>query len=146
MRAEPKAGSALRLNSERADPQGVNAPADRRFTPGHRLKTSAEFDHVFAQPWRSGSKYFTVLARTNTLPRARLGLIVSKRCAKSAVKRNRLKRLIRESFRQTRGQLNGVDVVVIGKPAAAQNNDNVELLSVLRRHWRDIKQCKQSSS
>ena len=141
-----KAVNALHHNIGLAVMSEVNAPAIRRFAPAHRLKTRTEFDYVFKQPRRSGSKYFTVLARANTLPHARLGLIISKRCAKSAVKRNRLKRLIRESFRQNQDQLSGFDVVVIGKQTAAQNNNNIELTSVLRRHWRDIKQCKKSSS
>lgn len=46
---------------------------------------------------------------------ARLGIVVAKRYVKLAVARNKLKRLIRESFRQQQQVLSGLDVVVIVK-------------------------------
>ena len=142
----PRAVNVSHRNRASEFSRQTTLPTAKRFTPNHRLKTSAEFDRVFSQPWRSGSKYFTVLARANTLSYPRLGLIISKRCAKSAVKRNRLKRLIRESFRHQQYRLDGVDVVVIGKTAAALNNNNADLSHVLQRQWRDIEKCASSSS
>lgn len=49
---------------------------------------------------------------------ARMGLTVSRRVAKKAVDRNRLKRLARESFRVQR-KLPSWDFVVLAKPLAA---------------------------
>ncbi|WP_300087980.1 ribonuclease P protein component [uncultured Nitrosomonas sp.] len=43
---------------------------------------------------------------------ARIGLIVAKRIERKAVKRNRIKRLIREAFRRHRQVLRGLDCVV----------------------------------
>jgi ribonuclease P protein component len=43
---------------------------------------------------------------------ARLGLLVSKREARSAVARNRIKRRIREAFRLEQAGLAGLDVLV----------------------------------
>lgn len=54
-----------------------------------------------------------VVARPNGLPRMRLGLSVGRRCGRAVV-RNRLKRVVRESFRLAPGRmLGGLDVVVI---------------------------------
>lgn len=113
------------------------------FPDTHRIKTALEFDYVFAQPCRAANRCFTALARANQRPHARLGLVISKRCARSAVQRNRLKRLIRESFRHVQGQLAGLDIVVIGKPAAVHKT-NQELLSLLHRQWLELERCKDS--
>ncbi len=64
---------------------------------------------------------------------ARLGLAVSKRAAKRAVDRSRLKRLARESFRH-RAVRGGRDYVVIARPGAAAAA-NAEILASLARHF-----------
>jgi len=107
-----------------------------------RLKSAGEFDFVFANPGRSANRCFTILVRANQHSYPRLGLIISKRCAKSSVQRNRLKRLIRESFRHNQQDLSSLDVVVIGKSAAVEKT-NQELLVLLSRQWNELQRCKE---
>jgi len=57
--------------------------------------------------------------RDNELGHARLGLAISKRVSKRAVERNRIKRLLRESFRRVRHQLPAVDLMVMAREQAA---------------------------
>lgn len=57
--------------------------------------------------------------RDNDLGHARLGLAISKRVSKRAVERNRIKRLLRESFRRVRHQLPPVDLMVMAREQAA---------------------------
>jgi ribonuclease P protein component len=117
---------------------------DKGFDKNLRLKTAGDFDYVFDKPSRSASRCFTILARPNQYPYSRLGLVISKRCAKSAVQRNRLKRLIRESFRQNQEILAGVDVVVLGKTVATTKT-NQEITTLLSRQWMELEQrCKNS--
>jgi ribonuclease P protein component len=54
----------------------------------------------------------------NNLHRPRLGVITTKRLGK-AVQRNRVKRLLREFFRQHKGILPPRDIVIIAKKGAA---------------------------
>lgn len=98
---------------------------------------------MFARPYRAANGCFTALARPSQGDGPRLGLVISKRCARSAVQRNRLKRLIRESFRHSQVRLAGLDIVVIGKHAAVART-NQELFSLLDRQWLELERCKGS--
>jgi len=77
---------------------------------------------------------FTVLYRQNGTDEARLGLAIAKRRCRLASDRNRLKRIVRESFRQQRRSLPGLDIVVINQ-ASANQADNPMLLKSLDAHW-----------
>ncbi|HHC72871.1 MAG TPA: ribonuclease P protein component [Thiotrichales bacterium] len=126
--------SGLRFSSVRAVSV---ARSGQGFPPSWRLREKAGFDRVFAGARRFGDGNFTFLVRDNGLAHPRLGLAISRRCSRSAVRRNRLKRLIRETFRTRADELGGVDVVVLGKPAAASRS-NPELLDSLQRLWTKV--------
>jgi len=84
-----------------------------RFRRVERLVRKGQFDAVFEEGVVFRSAAITVRARANGLGYSRLGLLVGRRCG-GAVRRNRMKRLLRESFRRNRGMLSvGCDVVVI---------------------------------
>ena len=68
---------------------------------------------------------------------ARLGLAISKKQCRKAVARNRLKRIVRESFRQRQCALAGLDIVVLNQPASAQAA-NAALHASLERHWQRL--------
>jgi ribonuclease P protein component len=82
---------------------------------------------------------FTVLYRPNGSDQPRLGLAIAKKHCRLATGRNRLKRIVRESFRQNRGTIGGLDIVVLNQAAAA-GAGNDELGASLARHWRRIGQ------
>ena len=65
---------------------------------------------------------------------ARLGLAVSKKQVKLAVQRNRIKRLVRESFRGNRQTLDAQDFVVIAR-AGVGDRSNTQIVASLRLHW-----------
>lgn len=86
---------------------------------------------------RLGGRCFHVRFRANGLPHARLGLAISKRVSKRAVERNRIKRLLRESFRQIRHQLPPVDLVVMARAEAA-GVPGAQLLLEAAALWRRL--------
>ena len=105
------------------------------FRKDQRLANRAQFDRVFKKARRSRDKCFTVLARRSENTGARLGLAISKKHCRKAPARNRIKRLVRESFRHHQAELDGIDLVVMNQPAAALAT-NQELNSSLEKHWR----------
>ncbi len=105
----------------------------QRFRTENRLKRPEEFKQVFSSNRRSSDKSFLFLARTNDYNLARLGLAVPKKHINSAVKRNKLKRIIRESFRLKQNCLKGNDFVVVVRNKLDVNNKNIA--SILSKHW-----------
>lgn len=79
----------------------------------------------------------TVLAVPNDLQHPRLGTAVSIKAAGNAVQRNRIKRLVRESFRLHQELLGSRDLVVLVRPGISARS-NQQLLSALDTHWRTI--------
>ena len=59
-----------------------------------------------------GDGFFAVTASANEAGAPRLGLAVAVRAAGGAVERNRIRRIIRESFRLHQREIPAVDVVV----------------------------------
>jgi len=112
-------------------------PDTAGFPPDQRLHTTAEFGRVFAEPARSSDRFFTVLARPSGRNVARLGLTISRRAAKRAVDRNRLKRVARESFRHQKA-LPTWDFVVLARPGAHQA-ERALLRASLDQHFQQLR-------
>ena len=100
-----------------------------------KLLNAEGYNYVFSDSQRFGNRALTVLARTNNLDHPRLGLAISKKCAKRAVDRNRIKRLFRESFRLNQHILPNVDIVAMCKPSIL-SLDNEEMKRQIETQWR----------
>ena len=88
----------------------------------------------------------TVLATPNQLQHPRLGLAISRKVARTAVARNRIKRVIRESFRHWQTRLDSLDIVVLGRAGVA-TQPNKALDAALEKLWTQlIEKCAGSSS
>ena len=92
------------------------------FPRDSRLLKPAQYRSVFQRPIKTTDDCFTVLGRPSNLATPRLGLAVSKKYARLAVDRNRIKRVIRESFRKQTGSM-----------------DYRALFDSLGRHWKKIR-------
>ncbi len=110
------------------------------FRREDRLLAKRDFDRVFDDAQRSRDRCFTVLFCHNTVGHPRLGLAISKRRVRRAVGRNRLKRIVRESFRRHRYSLPPADIVVMAGSDAA-DADNANLFDSLERHWGRVRKA-----
>ena len=68
-----------------------------------RLHKAAEFTAIINLKCQVSSDLLQIYTKPNELAYARLGLIVSKRIERRAVKRNWIKRILRETFRKNQG-------------------------------------------
>ena len=145
-RGAPDWPSEVRFASTAVTHDPATSAHPQAFTRAQRLLATAEFTRVFKHGRRLGDSCFAVIAAPGAGPAARLGLAVSKKVSKSAVQRNRIKRLVRESFRKHGASIPAMDIVVMARPGAAQC-DNPRLAgSIDALLERTAKLCEASRS
>lgn len=108
------------------------------FPKSSRLITKRDYSYVFTQAQAFHCKLFTVLVKPGLSKQPRLGLVVAKKVSNKAVERNRLKRVIRESFRSQFFDNDNHDIVVLAKPQAARAT-NQQCFSELGYCWRQLR-------
>lgn len=115
------------------------------FSQRSRLSSAGAYQRVFNNACgKSSDRTLMVLATTNGLKHARLGLAIAKKKLPAATARNRIKRVIRESFRHHQQSLCGLDIVVLNNANAGSTVNN-ELFRILETHWNVvITQCRKS--
>lgn len=86
------------------------------FTVADRIRKRSEYQRVYDQGRKIFSKSFVLFYLENGFGRPRLGITASRR-AGGAVQRNRAKRLLREWFRLSRGDLPPMDLVINAREA-----------------------------
>jgi ribonuclease P protein component len=106
--------------SHAPDESGRHAASDRgksRFSQADRLHRRREYLAAQACGRRMHTPHFGVCLAPGERPR--LGLVVTKRLGK-AVRRNRVKRLVREFFRRHKNVLPLADIIIMAKKGAAE--------------------------
>ncbi len=115
------------------------------FKRSQRLTHDREYQAVYGGRVSRAAGPLAVYGRPNGLPRTRLGLSVGRRVG-PAVKRNRIKRLLREAFRLSQHELpvgarGGYDLVVNVRPheeLALSDYQRIllDLAGKIDREWR----------
>ena len=95
-----------------------------------RLKKQADFQKLFGRGKRAFSPSLTLLYRPSD--KLRMGISIGKKHGK-AVKRNRIKRLLREAFRLEAGELRGKYSIILVPKVAEEYS-----LTKYREHIRCI--------
>lgn len=109
------------------------------FEPRKRLHLPLEFRQVRQRGKKLTDAYFSLSVLANHEQCPRLGLAIATRTFGTAVARNRIKRLTRESFRLNQHDLPPVDVMVSARDAARRATP-ADLRASLDKHWKNITQ------
>ncbi|AGA70966.1 ribonuclease P protein component [Pseudomonas plecoglossicida] len=114
------------------------------FSREKRLLTPRHFKAVFDSPTgKVPGKNLLILARENGLDHPRLGLVIGKKSVKLAVQRNRLKRLMRDSFRLNQQLLAGLDIVIVARKGLGEI-ENPELHQHFGKLWKRLARSRPS--
>jgi ribonuclease P protein component len=97
------------------EPSPKHSSRRLQFGAELRLRSKLQFDAIYAGGRRIDDRYFGLRIKANGLDHPRVGLAVAIKTAGSAVERNRVRRLVRESFRLAQHDLPPVDIVVAAK-------------------------------
>jgi ribonuclease P protein component len=101
---------------------------DLTFGWQKKLRKTDEFSSVFHFRCGRRGKVLDISMGPNSLSFARLGLIVPKKLIPTAVGRNRIKRLLREWFRENQEDLAGLDIIARLKgKTGAHSTDEIAL-------------------
>ncbi|MCL6414236.1 ribonuclease P protein component [Aestuariirhabdus sp. Z084] len=115
------------------------------FDRSLRLLKAADYKRVFdGAEFKVSHSNLLILSRRNSYDYPRLGLVIAKKNVRFAVSRNRIKRLIRESFRHHQAELKGLDIVILARKGI-DRKDNPEISGLLIKQWQRLQQRSQKS-
>ena len=112
---------------------------DFDFSRQRRLLNAGDYRRVFEQAeFKVSDQHLLILARPSLHDHSRLGLVIAKKGIKLAVQRNRIKRIVRDSFRTLCTQSNEfalpLDIVILSRKGLGEiENDAVHRL--ISKQW-----------
>ena len=110
------------------------------FPKSSRLLSSSDYQQVFDQSrLKVSTANILFLARFNQLPQGRMGLVIAKKNVRLAAQRNRIKRVLRESFRSNPELTAGLDIVVLAR-RGLDTLGNRELHQTCEQLWQQLRQ------
>ena len=105
-----------------------------QFSRAMKMNNQRDFSLVFRSGKRLRGGGLTVITVDNSVGHPRLGLAIAKKPLKLACHRNRLKRVIRDSFRRNQSFFSNIDIVVLSR-TDIRELDSGQIRASLERHW-----------
>ncbi len=108
------------------------------FPRSNRLTGKAQISNVFNNAKKIKTPFFTLFFCENNLPFPRVAIVIKKSFVAHAVQRNKIKRIVKESFRLHKHQIKACDIIFY-----AYTNINKltpeKLKQWLEKSWHQIK-------
>jgi ribonuclease P protein component len=102
-----------------------------------RLLTARDFARLRTCSRRVASRNLVAEVAPSETGGVRMGLAVSRKVSRKAVRRNRIKRIARDSFRHHRASFQALDILVIAR-SSADLQDNPTLHAEFAQLWQRI--------
>lgn len=106
------------------------------FPRRKRITAKADFKQIFRGGKKINRAAFMLVILHNLENEARLGFAVSRKYTRSAVHRNQIKRIVKESFRR-QTLLKSIDILFVAK-ADIKNWDKQQLSTSLEQLWQEL--------
>jgi ribonuclease P protein component len=106
--------------------------ADFSFPKSRRLRNKEEYDRVFRESGRRSGSGLTVRIKPNRAECSRLGLMIGKK-AGNAVTRNRIRRVLRETFRVSQHTFIEASDIVVTVYGSMQHVNNEDIRDIFMR-------------
>lgn len=120
---------------------------DFDFSRQRRLLTAGDYRRVFEKVhFKVSDQHLLILARPGQTAQSRLGLVIAKKHLKRAVDRNRVKRILRETFRTLEPPLEpAMDIVVLARKGLGEI-EKPALQRIFNKQWRRLAKKMQQSA
>ena len=105
-----------------------------RFQKKLRLCTKSQIKNVFDKKQKISQNSIAIFFCYNGLGYARLGIVIPKKNINFAVRRNKIKRIIRESFRINQKTIRNFDVIIFPYKGAEKITKK-DLRLCLEKQW-----------
>lgn len=108
-----------------------------RFNKKQRLLSASDYKEVFdLNNVKISNSSLLILAKPSSGDQSRLGLVIAKKNIPTAVQRNRVKRVVRETFRHQEFTV-AMDIVFLARNRANQLSTQ-QLTQLLNSAWLDL--------
>jgi ribonuclease P protein component len=104
-----------KIRSHGWEMEKVAFESNNSFPTKFKIKTPRDFRSTLSEGTKTHSENFILYAKPNSLGFPRLGVSVGKKASASSVRRNRMKRVLREVFRRNKPAFSSNDVVFVIK-------------------------------
>lgn len=89
----------------------------------YRLRKTKDFERVYKKGKGAKVGFLAIKFTENNLENSRFGIIVSRKVANKATRRNKIKRRIREAIRKHLEEIKpGYDIIIFAQPSIIEKN------------------------
>ncbi len=114
------------------------------FPSASHLRNKADIDAVFANRNKYVFRHFILYSRLSAHPSARIAILVAKKKIKSAVGRNTVRLIVKESFRHARSTLPNADIVIVYR-SKSPKLEKAELRKCIDQLFANYRECQNKS-